>query len=46
MRKAPCRMLFRLIERMHEADVWHMAGELGVTVQVLEDYRQQLSVLI
>ncbi|WP_143249296.1 ImmA/IrrE family metallo-endopeptidase [Bifidobacterium eulemuris] len=37
---------YATVEQMYEADVWHMAGELGVTVQVLEDYRQQLSILI
>ena len=30
---------FAMSERMWDGDTWHMAGELGVTTQVLEDYR-------
>lgn len=33
---------YGLAERMYEGDRWMMATELGVTLQVLDDYRQAL----
>ena len=33
---------YGLAERMYEGDTWMMATELGVTLQVLDDYRQAL----
>lgn len=32
-------MAYGAAEEMWDGDAWHMAGELGVTTQVLEDYR-------
>lgn len=36
-------MAYGLAESIWDADAWHMAGDLGVTMQVLTDYRQILS---
>lgn len=33
---------YGLAEQMYEGDKWMMATELGVTLQVLDDYRQAL----
>lgn len=33
---------YAMAERMFDADPWNMAVELGVTMQVLRDYRQLL----
>lgn len=33
---------FAMAERMWDGDTWHMAAELNVTTQVLEDYRRLL----
>lgn len=33
---------YGLAEQMYEGDKWMMATELGVTIQVLDDYRQAL----
>ena len=33
---------FAMAEGMWDGDAWHMAAELGVTMQVLTDYRQIL----
>lgn len=32
-------MAYGAAEEMWDGDAWHMAAELGVTMQVLEDYR-------
>ncbi|NMM93949.1 ImmA/IrrE family metallo-endopeptidase [Bifidobacterium oedipodis] len=40
------RKAYVTVERMYEGDPWHMAGELGVTMQVLKDYQQQLEILV
>lgn len=32
-------MAYGAAEEMWDGDTWHMAAELGVTMQVLEDYR-------
>ncbi|NMN02818.1 ImmA/IrrE family metallo-endopeptidase [Bifidobacterium panos] len=34
---------YATLERMYEGDAWHMAAELGVTVQVIRDYQDTLS---
>lgn len=34
---------YAAVERMFDADPWNMAVELGVTMQVLEDYRMILT---
>lgn len=36
-------MAYGMAESIWDADAWHMAGDLGVTMQVLTDYRQILS---
>ena len=33
---------YKLVEQMFDAEPWSMAVELGVTMQVLEDYRHTL----
>lgn len=36
-------MAYGAAEEMWDGDAWHMAAELGVTMQVLTDYRQILA---
>lgn len=33
---------YGMAEEIYDGDAWMMAVELGVTIQVLEDYRQLL----
>ncbi|WP_270560730.1 hypothetical protein [Bifidobacterium dentium] len=33
---------YGMVEQVYEGNTWMMAVELGVTVQVLSDYRQAL----
>ncbi|BFK36439.1 hypothetical protein I030019A5_09100 [Bifidobacterium bifidum] len=33
---------YGMAEKIYDGDAWMMAVELGVTIQVLEDYRQLL----